>query len=279
MKKYIFTDQDKTWWAEYRVDGMLNSDNQTVLQIRSKSSTGVISNTDLADEMIVIGLPNQVGHRFTEVEFTTFANTKSLRLIKTYQDTADNYLRTSSAKNILTYSVPGQVGVSVIDTTEGTVAVGVESDVDVTDLIATFTLSTGAFATAGSSTDQTSGVTENDFTTPVTYTVHSETPLDMKEFVVTVTVLSNDALITGFDLAEKTGAATIDDTAGTIAITVANGTSPLALVPTITKSTGATMTPASGVAQDFTDPVVYTVTSQDLTVEKEYTVTVTIAEA
>lgn len=45
------------------------------------------------------------------------------------------------------------------------------------------------------------------------------------------------------------------------------------LVPTITVSDKATITPASGVAQDFTKPVVYTVTSEDGIVATKYTVT------
>lgn len=46
-----------------------------------------------------------------------------------------------------------------------------------------------------------------------------------------------------------------------------------ALVPTITISDKATITPANGVAQDFTKPVVYTVTSEDGIVTTQYTVT------
>lgn len=46
-----------------------------------------------------------------------------------------------------------------------------------------------------------------------------------------------------------------------------------ALTPTITIPLGATISPASGVAQDFTDPVEYTVTAQDGTTAV-YTVTI-----
>lgn len=45
------------------------------------------------------------------------------------------------------------------------------------------------------------------------------------------------------------------------------------LVPTITVSDKATITPANGVAQDFTKPVVYTVTSEDGIATTKYTVT------
>jgi len=60
-----------------------------------------------------------------------------------------------------------------------------------------------------------------------------------------------------------------------IAVTVPSGTNVTALVPTITLS-GGTVDPLSGVAQDFTKPVTYTVTAVDTTT-KNYTVTVVVA--
>lgn len=47
-----------------------------------------------------------------------------------------------------------------------------------------------------------------------------------------------------------------------------------ALVPTIKISEKATISPASGVAQDFSSPVIYTVTSEDGIVTTKYTVSV-----
>jgi hypothetical protein len=49
----------------------------------------------------------------------------------------------------------------------------------------------------------------------------------------------------------------------------------MSLTPTIAIS-GASVSPASGAAQDFTAPVIYTVTAADLTT-KAYTVTVNVA--
>ena len=62
--------------------------------------------------------------------------------------------------------------------------------------------------------------------------------------------------------------------ASTIELLVPAGTTVTALVPTIVH-TGLSISPLSGVAQDFTNPVVYTVTAQDSTT-KTYTVTVTV---
>ncbi len=61
--------------------------------------------------------------------------------------------------------------------------------------------------------------------------------------------------------------ATIDATAKTISATVASGTDVTKLVPTITLSDKATVSPASGVAQDFSKDVAYTVTAEDGTTQ------------
>lgn len=95
----------------------------------------------------------------------------------------------SSKKYITAYSFPEQTGVAVIDTAAKTVDIEVEYGTDVTGLIATFSLSTGAEADI-SDVAQVSGTTENDFTSPVTYTV---TALDAseQEWTITVTVESD----------------------------------------------------------------------------------------
>ncbi|PLX04472.1 MAG: hypothetical protein C0594_09200, partial [Marinilabiliales bacterium] len=88
----------------------------------------------------------------------------------------------------------------------------------------------------------------------------------------------SQAEIVTFTFAEQTGPATITSAGGTVAIEVANGTDVTNLTPTITVSTGATIDPASGVAQDFSSAFTYTVTAQDATT-KVWTVTVTEASA
>jgi hypothetical protein len=80
------------------------------------------------------------------------------------------------------------------------------------------------------------------------------------------------ALITGFSIGLATG--TINDVAGTIAITVPVDIDVTALQPTITVSTGATVSPVSGAPTNFTDPYNYEVTSQDGNTTKFYAVTV-----
>lgn len=87
---------------------------------------------------------------------------------------------------------------------------------------------------------------------------------------------SAEAEILSFELAEQYSEAVFDTTAGTIDIEVLFGTDVTDLVPTIEVSSGAHISPESDVAQDFTNPVVYTVTAKDYMTTKDWTVTVTI---
>lgn len=87
---------------------------------------------------------------------------------------------------------------------------------------------------------------------------------------------SSETDILTYSLPEETGPATIDDGAHTVDIEVANGTDVTALTPTFTVSPRASASPASGVEDNYTAPVVITVTAQDGT-EQEWTVTVTEA--
>jgi len=93
----------------------------------------------------------------------------------------------------------------------------------------------------------------------------------------TVSGLSSQADIQGFAFAEQTGPAAINPVNATVGIEVAPGTALTALTPAITVSPGASIDPASGVNLDFTNPVTYTVTAEDGTTTKAWTVTATIA--
>jgi hypothetical protein len=67
----------------------------------------------------------------------------------------------------------------------------------------------------------------------------------------------------------------IDEGNHAISVIVPNGTDVTALVPTVA-FTGDSVSPASGVGRDFTEPVTYTVTSGASSME--YTVTVTVSD-
>jgi len=83
--------------------------------------------------------------------------------------------------------------------------------------------------------------------------------------------------ITAFTFANPAATGAINETAKTINVSVPHGTSVTSLTPTITY-TGASISPASGAAQNFTNPVNYTVTAEDGSTQT-YTVTVTVGSA
>ena len=86
--------------------------------------------------------------------------------------------------------------------------------------------------------------------------------------------LSSAKAITVFMIGSVSG--TIDEGSHTIAVTVSSGTNVTSLTPTVT-ITGAAVDPASGAAQDFTNPVTYTVTAENASTQP-YLVTVTVAD-
>jgi plastocyanin len=97
--------------------------------------------------------------------------------------------------------------------------------------------------------------------------------LTTQKLVVTVAVAASSAkAITAFTIPGQAGATAINETDKTIALTVPSGTDLTGLAPTLT-ITGASVSPASGVAHDFTGPVTYTVTAADASTQP-YTVTV-----
>ena len=88
-------------------------------------------------------------------------------------------------------------------------------------------------------------------------------------------VRGNRKAITAFSFSSPAATGVIDQTLHTIALTVPYGTAVTALVPTVTIS-GASVSPASGAAHDFSSAVTYTVMAANGTTQA-YTVTVTVA--
>ncbi|KPK86316.1 MAG: hypothetical protein AMS27_05275 [Bacteroides sp. SM23_62_1] len=88
-------------------------------------------------------------------------------------------------------------------------------------------------------------------------------------------VLSSRNDIVSFILPVQTGNAEIDCVNHTVNIEVATGTDLTCLVPEITPSEKAIISPASGEIQDFSDPMIYTVTAEDGT-SQVWTVIVTV---
>jgi hypothetical protein len=179
----------------------------------------------------------------------------------------EEWLAPTNKPEFLTYTLEGLTPavVGTIDKGAHTVALAVPFATNVTALVGTYTLSDGATAKVGA-TDQVSGTTPNNFSSPVVYTL---TGADATTQDWTVTVTKNPAS-TAKNIVSFVFEALTPDVFGvinaaqdTITLSVPTGTNVTALVPTIAVSEFATVAPASGVAQDFTNPVVYTVTAQD----------------
>lgn len=197
MKYYKFENFDKTWYAEYRVDGMQNSIAQKIVSIRSKYNAAT-NFVDLLPELVVMGLPNQVGADFSEVAWKSFADDHNMTLIKTYESTVGSVLhqgqntemhfKTFSFLDSLNPALSADV-IGVVDVNTLSVALTVPAATVVTALIASFTTSSGATVEVGVvPVAQVSGVTENDFTAPVTYSITAEYPFFLTEWTVTVTI-------------------------------------------------------------------------------------------
>jgi hypothetical protein len=134
-----------------------------------------------------------------------------------------------------------------------------------TNLVPTITVS------AAASVSPTSGAAQ-DFTSAKTYTVTAEDGTT-QDYLVTVSNLKNtQKQITAFTIAGQVSSA-IDQAAKTVTVTMPFGTIKTNLVPTITLSAAASVSPTSGTAQDFTSSKTYTVTAEDGTTQ-DYVVTV-----
>jgi len=102
----------------------------------------------------------------------------------------------------------------------------------------------------------------------------NQTGVGATSSVITVKAGANDKDITGFVFSEIGVSGIINGTE--IGVTVPYGTDVTNLIPIITIDVGASISPSSGVARDFTYTVVYTVIAED-TSTQNYNVTVTIA--
>lgn len=174
----------------------------------------------------------------------------------------------STANDILTFSLPEQTNSAVIDNDAHTVNCEISFSADLTAQTPTITISD--YATI----NPASGVTQ-DFTNPVSYIVTAEDNTT-QEWIVTVTkaaTASSANDIVSFTFANQINSAIIDTMNHTVNAVLDWQQSLTSVTPTITISDLATITPASGVAQDFTAPITYTVMAEDST-EQEWIVTI-----
>lgn len=177
----------------------------------------------------------------------------------------------NSAKAITSFSILGIAG--MIDESAKTIWVNMPYGTDVRALVATFT--TTAVSVSAHGVSQVSGITANDFTSPVSYVVTAADTLTVTYTVTVNVALISAKAITSFSVLGSE--LPINESAKTISVKVPYGTDVTALVATFT-TTGARVsvrgvTQVSGVtANDFRSPVPYMVTAEDNSVVT-YTVT------
>jgi len=154
---------------------------------------------------------------------------------------------------------------------------------DFTTLVAVFEASADAVVKVGDNV-QISGITQNDFTNPISYVVTSESGVS-KTYIVTVeeSTLSNLCNVTsfGFESPKATGVIS----GNKVTVTVPKGTDLTNLVASFTLSAGAsakvdTVKQITGVTvNNFSSVVVYDITAADNYNKKSFEVTVKFDES
>lgn len=154
-------------------------------------------------------------------------------------------------KCILEFSVDDVIG--IVDDETKTVRLDFSEGIDVSHLTPTIVVSTYATVTPASGEPQ-------DFTNPVCYTVTAFNGTSVQYMAeVIVHDADNEKSILSFVIDGSEGE--INEVSKTVLVYMPEGTDVTHLVPTIEVSEGASVSPASGEAQDFTNPVDYTVTA------------------
>lgn len=168
------------------------------------------------------------------------------------------------------FRFPGkQTGDGVIDQDAGTITIEVKYGTDVTSLTPTILRSNFATVTPEGAVDFS--------TNPTEFTVTAQDGVTKKVYSVTVNVkaASTDCDIVGVTVNEQVGVAEILSESNTINITVRETTDLTKITPVITTSANATVAPNSGVESDFSaGGIKYTVTAEDATTSKEWTINV-----
>lgn len=200
--------------------------------------------------------------------------TKLEEMIEIVNDASDD-----TVADFKTFKIGEYIG--VVDTTNATVAISVPYGTDVSAAVAEFTFVNSKSTAKVGSTAQESGVTTNDFSSPVTYIITAEDGTTTKNYVVTVTILPNtEAKITAYSISNVDG--TINEANGTINLELPYGTDVTDLVANFTLSAeatakvGDTEQTSGTTTNNFTNPITYVVTAEDGTTTKNYTVTVTV---
>lgn len=165
---------------------------------------------------------------------------------------SDDDMPKSNENQIVEFSVGDNM--AVIDHSEKTISLVLPVGSGLTKIRPLIKVSDQASVTPASEVVQ-------DFTTPIVYTVRAQDGTEQK-YTATITVASpSDNYVLAFSIDGKVG--DISKEFDVIFIEVARGVDITNLAPQLKVSPSASVSPASGQKQDFTKPVIYSVTSSD----------------
>lgn len=174
----------------------------------------------------------------------------------------EDYVPDYTYSIIRSFEANGQI--ATIDHTNGAITLTLEAGSDISSVAVGLTLPEGA------TVDPESGSTLDFSNGPVIFTI-SNKGIERK-YTVTIAAFGDPMMMT-FSIGENMGE--INQTEGTISVSVGSVEDISQLVPQYTIPGGTTSSPASGIAQDFKEPVKFTVLSNDGFTGKSYVVTVT----
>jgi len=172
----------------------------------------------------------------------------------------------SGDKDLLSFAIPNKESSAMTDA-EGNITVKVYELADITRLVPVVRVSPNA------SVSPAPGTTI-DFTNPVQYTITAQDGSSKNVTVTVEIVLSGEKKLLSFVMPNNEGNVIISDE-GNVTVRVYEFADITKLIPIVTVSPNAAVSPASGAVVDFTDPVLYTITAQD---GSETTFTVTVSK-
>lgn len=187
-----------------------------------------------------------------------------------------------SINDILSFSHPQQNSEAIIDNINRTVQLEVAFGTDLTSLAPVFELSSGASVKVDN-VNQTSGTSTNNYTNPVIYTVMAADGINSEDWTVTITAstLNTAAEIESFAFNEQSSSTSINSSAKTIDLKVLYATDLSNLTAYFILSSGANakvndVIQVSGTTvNDFSNSVIYEITSEDGNTVENWTVNVT----
>ena len=181
----------------------------------------------------------------------------------------------SDSKALATFSIAGQDGNTIIDQGNNTITINLPYGTDRSALVPSF-ITTGASVKIGS-TVQTSGITTNDFSSPVIYTI-TATDTTTRDYTITVNHSIATKAITSFSIPNQVGSTVIDQDNFTITIHMYSGSGLTSLIPNfvingVSLYVGSTIQANGITANNFSSPVTYTVTGAD-SLTQDYVVSI-----